>query len=73
MKVRQRHIARACGVVSRSGSAERMILPAFGAYTGGMDAGAPEILAALSPACEIDAVIAAKGRVVRFPLWRGAA
>ncbi|MEE4206680.1 MAG: ligase-associated DNA damage response endonuclease PdeM [Erythrobacter sp.] len=73
MKVRERHIARACGVVSRSGTAERMILPAFGAYTGGMDAGAPEILAALSPAHEIDAVMAAKDRVVRFPLFRKAA
>ena len=72
MKVRQRHIARACGVISRSTNAERMILPAFGAYTGGMDADAPEILAALSPAREIDAVMAAKSRLVRFPLWREA-
>jgi len=50
-----------------------MILPAFGAYTGGMDAGAPEILAALSPAHEVDAVMAAKDRLVRFPLFRAAA
>jgi metallophosphoesterase superfamily enzyme len=73
MKVRERHIARPCGVVSRSGASERMILPAFGAYTGGMDAGAPEILAALSPAHEVDAVMAAKDRLVRFPLFRAAA
>ena len=71
--VRHRRIARPCAVISRGESADRMILPAFGAYTGGMDAGAPEILAALSPAREIDAVLPAKGRLVRFPLWREAA
>ena len=73
LKVRDRHIARPCAVVSRSAQAERMILPAFGAYTGGMDAGAPEILAALSPASAIDAVLPAKGKLVRFPLFREAA
>ncbi|KPP92214.1 ligase-associated DNA damage response endonuclease PdeM [Erythrobacter sp. HL-111] len=73
VKLRERHIARPCGVVSRSGAVERMILPAFGAYTGGMDAGAPEILAALGPAREVDAVVATKERVVRFPLFRAAA
>ena len=73
LKVRSRHIARPCAVVSRTAMAERMILPAFGAYTGGMDAGAPEILAALQPASTIDAVLPAKGKLVRFPLWREAA
>ncbi len=74
VRVRERHIARPCAVVSRSGNrADRMILPAFGAYTGGMDAGAPEILSALSPAQEIDAVLPAKGKLVRFPLYRAAA
>lgn len=73
LRVRNRHIARPCAVVSRSADAERMILPAFGAYTGGMDAGAPEILAALSPANSIDAVLPAKGKLVRFPLFRDAA
>lgn len=69
--VRNRHIARPCAVVSRSDTrADRMIAPAFGAYTGGMDAASPEILAALSPASRIDALLAAKGRLVRFPLWR---
>jgi len=72
--VRNRHIARPCAVVSRSkAGADRMIAPAFGAYTGGMDAGAPEILAALSPAEEIDAVLPAKGKLVTFPLYRAAA
>jgi len=74
VRVRNRHIARPCGVVSRSPElGDRMILPAFGAYTGGMDAGAPEILAALQPASEIDAVLPAKGKLVRFPLYREAA
>lgn len=71
--VRHRRIARPCAVVSCGQESDRMILPAFGAYTGGMDASAPEILKALSPAREIDAVLPAKGRLVRFPLWREAA
>nr|WP_298930375.1 ligase-associated DNA damage response endonuclease PdeM [uncultured Erythrobacter sp.] len=72
--VRNRHIARPCGVVSRNeGHGDRMILPAFGAYTGGMDAGSPEILDALGPASEIDAVLPAKGKLVTFPLYRAAA
>ena len=50
-----------------------MIAPAFGAYTGGMDAGSPEILEALSPASTIDAVLPAKGKLVTFPLYRAAA
>ncbi len=73
LKVRNRHITRSCAVVSRSSETERMILPAFGAYTGGMDAGAPEILKALSPATMIDAVLPAKGKLVTFPLYRAAA
>jgi hypothetical protein len=74
VRVRNRHIARPCAVVSRTANAgDRMILPAFGAYTGGMDAGAPEILAALQPANAIDAVLPAKGRLASFPLWREAA
>ena len=74
VKVRQRHISRHCGVLSRSRtSGDRMILPAFGALTGGMDAGAPEIRAALSPASAIDAVLPAKGKLVQLPLWRKAA
>ena len=50
-----------------------MILPAFGALTGGMDAGDPAILAALQPATAIDAVLPAGGKLVQFPLWRAAA
>lgn len=67
--VRGRSIARPCLVASES----RLVLPAFGALTGGMDAADPELLAALQPAREIDAVVCAAGRVARFALWRSAA
>ena len=71
VRVRNRHIARPCAVLSRSADAgDRMIAPAFGAYTGGMDAASPEIIQALSPACSIDAVLPVKGKLVSFPLYR---
>lgn len=74
VKVRNRHITRSCAVVSRfSVTGDRIILPAFGAYTGGMDAGAPEILSVLKPADTIDAVLPAKGKLATFPLYRAAA
>lgn len=74
VKLRERHISRPCGVLSRgTNGGDRMILPAFGALTGGMDASAPEIRAALSPASAIDAVLPAKGKLVQLPLWREAA
>lgn len=72
--VRDRHIRRPCAVVSRGigNHGGRMILPAFGALTGGMDAGHPAILAALQPAQAIDAVVPAGGKLAKFPLWRAA-
>lgn len=69
VKVRGRSIARPCAVASEN----RLILPAFGALTGGMDAGDPAILAALQPARAIDAIVPAGDRLARFALWRGAA
>jgi hypothetical protein len=73
VNVRNRHIARPCAVLGRSqGGAERMILPAFGTLTGGLDAGHPEILGALQPAARIDALMPASGRIARFPLWQAA-
>jgi len=72
--VRERHIRRPCAVVSRDGhGCGRMVLPAFGALTGGMDAADPAILSALQPAQAIDAVLPAGGKLARFPLWRAAA
>ena len=74
VRIRDRHISRPCGVVSRSADgADRMIMPAFGALTGGMDAASPQILRALQPAREIEAVLPARGKLVKFPLWRDAA
>ena len=66
---RGRRIARACAVVSET----RMVLPAFGTLTGGMNASDPAILAALQPARAIDALVPTAGRVAQFPLWRAAA
>lgn len=72
--VRDRRIRRACAVVSADGNGSgRMILPAFGALTGGMDAADPAILRALQPARRIDAVVPAGGKLATFPLWRAAA
>lgn len=74
LTVRGRHLARPCAVIGRSiAGTQRMILPAFGALTGGMDAAAPEILAALKPAAAIDAVLPAGRKLAQFPLWRAAA
>ncbi len=67
--VRGRMIRRACVVASDS----RLVLPAFGALTGGLDADAPAIRAALDPAPAADALVPAAGRIARFALWRAAA
>jgi uncharacterized protein len=74
LNLRNRHIARPCAVLARgAGGKDRMILPAFGTLTGGMDAGAPEILAALQPSHRIEALMPARGQIARFPLWQAAA
>ncbi len=69
VRVSGRSIARACAVASEN----RLILPAFGSLTGGMDAGDPAILGALQPARAIDAIVPAGERLARFALWRAAA
>jgi uncharacterized protein len=63
---RGRRIARPCAVRSE----QRLILPAFGALTGSMDALAPEVIAAMQPARQIDALTSAQGKLVQYPLWR---
>ena len=84
---RGRRISRACGVLATgmgsggaggggedgADSCGRLILPAFGALTGGMSASDPAILAAMQPAGRIDAIVPAAGRLVQYPLWRAAA
>jgi DNA ligase-associated metallophosphoesterase len=66
---RGRSVVRPCAVVSES----KLILPAFGALTGGMDAADPAIIAALQPARVVDALLGVRGRLVQYPLWRAAA
>lgn len=82
LTIRQRTIRRPCAVIGAGGGngadggkggGQRMILPAFGAYTGGMNAADPAIIEALQPAAKIDALLPAAGRIARFPLWRRAA
>ena len=63
---RGRHITRPCAVRSET----RLILPAFGALTGGLDAADPAIIAALQPARAADALLSAKGKLLQYPLWR---
>ena len=68
--IRGRRIRRPCAVVARrEGAPPRMVLPAFGTLTGGMDAGHEAIRASLSPADRIEAACAVRDRLVRFPLW----
>jgi DNA ligase-associated metallophosphoesterase len=62
---RGRTIRRACVIDAGS----RLVLPAFGTLTGGMDAGSPAIRAALHPASEAQAIVVAAGRIARFALW----
>ena len=64
---RGRRIARPCAVMSE----RKLILPAFGALTGGLDAGDPAIVRAMQPAHAIDALVSAGERLARFPVWRG--
>lgn len=74
LKIRDRHVRRACAVIAHgSPGSGRMILPAFGTYTGGMDAGDPAIVRAMQPAAAIDAMVHAGARLATFPLWRQAA
>ena len=69
ISLRGRQVVRACAVASE----RRLILPAFGALTGGMDAGDPAIIAAMQPARAVDAVLGAGGRLMHYPLWRAVA
>lgn len=67
--VRGRRVVRPCTLASET----RLILPAFGAFTGGLHAADPAIVQAMQPARAIDAVIAAGDRLVQLPVWRAAA
>ena len=62
LTVRGRPVARRCFVAS----ATKLILPAFGALTGGLDVGHPAIVRAIGPAAE--ALVPVQDRLLRFPL-----
>ncbi len=60
--VRGRQVARRCFVAT----ATKLILPAFGALTGGLDAHHPEIVRAVGRGAQ--ALVALEDRLLRFPL-----
>lgn len=62
LSLRGRNVARRCFVASGS----KLILPAFGALTGGMDADDPVITRVVGPRAQ--ALIAVADRLLRFPL-----
>ena len=62
LSLRGRHVSRRCFV----GSATKLILPALGALTGGLDAGHGEIRRAVGPGAA--ALVPVADRLLRFPL-----
>ena len=62
VRVRGRLVSRRCFIATDT----KLILPAFGALTGGLDAGHPEIVRAVGPCGE--ALVAIADRLLRFPL-----
>jgi DNA ligase-associated metallophosphoesterase len=62
VSVRGRQVSRRCFVATGT----KLILPAFGALTGGLDAHHPEIVRAVGTRAE--ALVAVEGRLLRFPL-----
>jgi DNA ligase-associated metallophosphoesterase len=62
LSVNGRRIARRCFVAS----SRKVILPAFGSLTGGLDAGHPEIVRAMSG--EAVALVPVADRLLRFPI-----
>jgi DNA ligase-associated metallophosphoesterase len=64
VRVRGRQVARRCFIAS----ATKLILPAFGSLTGGLDADHPEIVRAVGGARRAQALIALDDRLLRFPI-----
>ena len=62
ISVRGRRVARRCFVATD----RKLVLPAFGALTGGLDAGHPEIVRAVGP--DAEALVPVADRLLRFPL-----
>ncbi|HSX54296.1 MAG TPA: ligase-associated DNA damage response endonuclease PdeM [Sphingomonas sp.] len=62
VRLRGRQVARRCFVATPT----KLILPAFGALTGGLDAHHPEIIRAVGRGAE--ALVALEDRLLRFPI-----
>jgi len=62
VQVRGRLVSRRCFVATET----KLILPAFGSLTGGLDAHHPEIVRAVGR--QAQALIAVEGRLLRFPI-----
>ena len=62
VSVRGRNVARRCFIAS----ATKLILPAFGSLTGGLDAGHPEIMRVAAHMAH--ALVPVKTRMLRFPI-----
>jgi len=62
LSVRGRRVSRRCFVVSRT----KIIMPAFGSLTGGLDAHHPEILRSVGD--DASALVPVSDRLLRFPL-----
>jgi hypothetical protein len=62
LNLRGRNVARRCFVATPT----KLIFPAFGSLTGGLDADHPEIIRAVGPGAE--ALVALDDRLLRFPL-----
>ena len=62
MTMKGRSVSRRCYVLS----ATKLILPAYGALTGGLDAGHPEILRKVGP--HAAALVPVTDRLLRFPI-----
>lgn len=65
LRVRGRMISRPCALRSEN----RLILPAFGTLTGGMDAADPDLIAAIQPAKRAEAILCAAQKAVTMPVW----
>ena len=62
ISLRGRKVSRRCFVATE----RKLILPAFGALTGGLDASHPEIVRAVGP--DAQALVPVSDRLLRFPL-----
>ena len=62
LSLRGRSVSRRCFVASTT----KLILPAYGAFTGGLDAGHPEIVKKVGPGAS--ALVPSSDRLLRFPI-----